>query len=118
MLRCSILCYGIAVLWAHRLALVHGYSGKPDLAKSVNVFYLQILSLRCSVYFDYVPSKANIADLPSRREFVRLSSELAGLRGALSELDSLVMPSVDSWHAPLSEWAAPHPAARDQQFPV
>ena len=44
-------------------ALVHGYSGKPDLAKSVNVFYLQMLSLRASVYFDYVPTKANIQEI-------------------------------------------------------
>ena len=95
-----------------------GYSGKPDLAKAVNVFYLQILSLRCSVFFDYVPSKANIADLPSRRSFVRLSAELAGLRGAMSELDALLVPSVASWHAPLSSWATRHPAVGDQQFPV
>ena len=63
-------------------ALVHGYSGKPDLAKSVNVFYLQMPSLRAAVYFEYVPSKANIADLPSRRMFTLLRSELAGLSGS------------------------------------
>lgn len=49
-------------------ALVHGYSGKPELAKMVNIFYLQMIGLRASVFFDYVPSKANIADLPSRGE--------------------------------------------------
>ena len=47
-------------------ALVHGYSGKLDLATMVNAFYLQIAGLRSAVYFDWVPSKANIADLPSR----------------------------------------------------
>ena len=75
-------------------ALVHGYSGKPDLAKQVNVFYLQMLSLRSAVYFDYVPSKANIADLPSRRMFVQLRSELAGLRGVTRPSDVLRVPSV------------------------
>ena len=99
-------------------ALVHGYSGKPDLAKSVNVFYLQLLSLRCSVFFDYFPSKANIADLPSRRSFSQLSYELAGIHGAMSEIHTLVVPSVTSWHAPLSSWAAKLPAVEAQQFPV
>ena len=37
-------------------ALVHGYSGKADLAKMVNAFFLQMAGLRASVYFDYVPS--------------------------------------------------------------
>ena len=40
-------------------AYVHGYSGKQELAKTVNVFYLQMVALRASVYFVYVPSKAN-----------------------------------------------------------
>ena len=57
-------------------AFVHGYSGKPDLAKMVNAFYLQCAGLRASVYFDYVPSKANIADLPSRNKFDILINEL------------------------------------------
>ena len=39
-------------------ALAHGYSGKPELTKAVTVFYLQMISLRASVYFDYGPSKA------------------------------------------------------------
>ena len=58
-------------------ALVHGYSGKPDLAKMVNAFYLQVAGLRTSVYFDYVPSKANIADLPSRGAVHELAARAA-----------------------------------------
>ena len=98
-------------------ALVHGYSGKPDLAKSVNVFYLQMLSLRASVYFEYVPSKANIADLPSRRDYTQLMLELAGLPGGPAA-DVLIVPSVARWSRPLAEWAAPRPEAPASQFPV
>ena len=98
-------------------ALVHGYSGKPDLAKSVNVFYLQMLSLRASVYFEYVPSKANIADLPSRRDYTQLWLELAGLPQGPAA-DALIVPSVARWSRPLSEWAAPLPEAEASQFPV
>ena len=42
-------------------AFVHGYSGKVELAKVVNLFYLQRppprRGLRTSVFFDYVPSR-------------------------------------------------------------
>ena len=82
-------------------ALVHGYSGKVELAKAVNIFYLQMISLRSSVYFDYVPSKANIADLPSRELFVQLRAELRGISHT-READSLVVPNVAAWSAPPS----------------
>ena len=85
-------------------ALVHGYSGKPSLAKPVNIFYLQMFSLRARVYFDWVPSKANIADLPSREMFDELRSELAGFESHRLN-DHLVVPDVAMWDAPLETWA-------------
>ena len=94
-------------------ALVHGYSGKPELAKSVNVFYLQTVRLRANVYFDYVPSKANIADLPSRAAWPELRAELAGLTVAGGFPDAIVVPDVAAWHAPLHSWLAPSPGAPD-----
>ena len=99
-------------------AMVHGYSGKRDLAKTVNVFYLQALSLRASVYFDYVPSKANIADLPSRGAVAQLAAELTGFRGAWRSPVPMVVPSVDSWRAPLSSWVSPSQRARRASMPV
>jgi len=90
-------------------ALVHGYAGKPDLAKAVNVFYLQMVGLRARVYFDYVPSKANIADLPSRERFAELRSELAGLDVSPSSPDLLVVPDVAAWQSPLRSWVSPLP---------
>lgn len=50
-------------------ALVHGYARTDDLADISNGFHLMAAGLRTAAYFDYVPSKANIADLPSRGEF-------------------------------------------------
>ena len=99
-------------------ALVHGYSGKPDLAKSVNVFYLQMLASRASVFFEYVPSKANIADLPSRRLYAQLQHELRGLQAADAVPDTLVVPSVGVWSLPLSRWVRPRASARDVPLPV
>ena len=89
-------------------ALVHGYSGKPDLAKMVNAFFLQMAGLRASVYFDWVPSKANIADLPSRNDVASLLFELRGLRRAPGSRTSLVVPSVGQWMAPLETWISRH----------
>ena len=107
-------------------ALVHGYSGKPDLAKPVNIFYLQTLSLRTSVYFEYVPSKANIADLPSRRQLTQLQIELEGLdvrchagRGAIcfTDYDKLAVPNAESWDAPLASWVT-NPRTWDTSMPL
>ena len=50
-------------------ALVHGYARTDDLADISNGFHLMAAGLLTAAYFDYVPSKANIADLPSRGEF-------------------------------------------------
>ena len=36
------------------------------MADIANGFHLLAAGLRMAAYFDYVPSKANIADLPSR----------------------------------------------------
>ena len=89
-------------------ALVHGYSGKPDLAVMVNAFYLQIAGLRASVYFDWVPSKANIADLPSRDGWEELYASLSGIRRDPLDSHVLSIPSLADWNAPLVHWATRH----------
>ena len=48
---------------------LHGYVGKEDLAEVVSAFHAYVTGLRAWVYLDYVPSAANIADLPSRGEY-------------------------------------------------
>ena len=48
-------------------ALIKGYSGVPDAARIVNTFEFAVASLgAASLYIDYVPSKSNPADVPSR----------------------------------------------------
>ena len=47
-------------------ALVNGYASKPDLSSIVNAFHLAQFRLRSRVWLEWVPSAANIADLPSR----------------------------------------------------
>ena len=98
-------------------ALVHGYARKPDLAKPVNIFYLQMMSLRASVYFDWVPSKDNVADLPSRFSFAEAAYEISAY-GRLEKgpiPDELRVPSVAEWGSPLSYWAVPGGGSRPRR---
>lgn len=93
-------------------ALVHGYSGKRDLATMVNAFYLQLTGLRASVWFEYVPSKANIADLPSRDAWAELRAALAGIPRHPLDHGTLAVPSLADWNAPLASWATRHDHVR------
>ena len=49
-----------------KAALVHGYSGVPDSARLVHAFHAHNLVLQAQVWFEWVPSKANPSDEPSR----------------------------------------------------
>jgi len=95
-------------------ALLHGYARKLDCARMVNSFHLLAAALELQVYFEWVPSLANAADLPSRASepgAMEKYSELfpssvpgpsylpplgAWLPGGLSSLDS-VLDSYGSW---------------------
>ena len=50
-------------------ALVKGYSRALDSARIVHAFHAWNAGVRVSSWFEYVRSKANIADMPSRSEF-------------------------------------------------
>ena len=68
-------------------ALVKGYSRAPDSVTLVHLFAALRLHLRMDVWVQWVPSKANIADLPSRGEF-------AMLRGMGSVSRAMVFPDL------------------------
>ena len=79
-------------------ALAKGYSGVPDSAHIVHVFHAWAAAASASVWFEYVRSKANIADLPSRfaiRELWRLFGEF-GWKG-VAEVVACVLPSLASF---------------------
>ena len=79
-------------------ALIHGYARKLDMARMVNAFHLQAAALELNVYFEFVPSLANIADLPSRDEFALLQ-RLQGTRVPIE------FPPAADWTGPLRVWA-------------
>ena len=78
-------------------ALVKGYSRALDSARIVHALHAWNAGVRVSAWFEYVPSKANIADLPSRSEFRllnRMRSEDVGVR----------LPGVEDWFEPAAAW--------------
>ena len=91
--------------------LVHGYASCADCGRLTNAFHLAVAHLRCSVWLDWVPSKANVADLPLC-DGVRTVMphclldvlEDAGLEGAFDEVE-FCLPPIQSWSAPLAEFA-------------
>ena len=78
--------------------LLHGYSGKLDSALLVNAFHLFNAGLRVRVHFEYVESKANVADLPSRQEFTYLLLSLAARR-----VPTFIHPA-GTWSGPLKRF--------------
>ena len=82
-------------------SLIHGYARQADMAEMVNAFHLYMAGLRTATYMDYVPSKANIADDPSRG-----SHYLPRAMGAEVELGGLRAPTYRMLSRSPQEWLA------------
>ena len=49
-------------------AAVHGTGRSADMCAMANALHLEFARLQCRPWFEWVPSKANPADIPSRQE--------------------------------------------------
>ena len=78
-------------------ALVKGYSGSPDSVRILHAFAAFSLGLDTSSWFLWVPSKANIADLPSRNDFALLE-ELGSVEVPF------LFPPFAAWDQPAADW--------------
>ena len=78
-------------------ALFKGYSGKSDSSRLVNIFACLQAVLRFDVWWEYVPSAANIADMPSRLDYSYLHQLCAVW------VQPFVL-TVDAYMAPISSW--------------
>ena len=85
-------------------SLFKGYSSKDDSSLLVNLFHLILARLHLDIWWEYVASKANIADLPSRNDF-RLLHLLKCI------FIRPTMPTLLDFLAPLSHWL-PYSAPR------
>ena len=79
-------------------ALVKGYASCIDSGLLVNAFHAFNVGLRADVFFEYVRSAANIADLPSRLAMDELWKVMAenGLAENAKELE-MRMPEFEDW---------------------
>ena len=82
--------------------LVHGYASRPDCARLVNVFHMLQAQLRFTPWFEWVPSAANVADLPSRGAYSELEAVAPGsmrIRFRLPDFATFTMPLHDLMEA-------------------
>ena len=86
--------------------LIHGYASRPDCARLANAFHLGLAAMGTKVWLEWVPSKANVADLPSRDDDLALleALEAAGFEEGFEEVD-FEFPPAESWVAPLAQFA-------------
>ena len=96
-----------AFMWIDNLsakyALQKGYSKVGDTGKVVNSFKVMQAKRQLRVWFEYVPSEQNIADLPSRRSWGELHRVIDSVSGGLWTCFryDVVIPSYESWLSPL-----------------
>ena len=94
-------------------AAVHGYSSKPDMAVLTNMLHSLDASLRVDAFYEWVPSDANIADIPSRdpsrrtEELVNILKEF-GLTDVKNQR-RMVLPSIEVLSAAASAHARQQP---------
>ena len=70
----------------------------------MNAFHAFNVGVRADVFFEYVRSKANPADLPSRDAPEELGSLLVKVGAAHNVVDvKCRLPTIDSWEAPTSD---------------
>ena len=81
-------------------ALINGYASKPDMGRVVNAFHVAQFGLDARVWLEWVPSAANVADLPSR---MRIHEMMAILPGAVYV--PTVLPCLSEWLRPFASFA-------------
>lgn len=79
-------------------ALTKGYSGVPDSARLVHIFHAWNCGARARVWFEYIPSKSNPADEPSRSD---LSQSLYAIgESIVSQPRPTKLPEPRRWSDP------------------
>lgn len=78
--------------------MIKGYSRAVDSARIIHAFAAFNLELNVRSWFEYVPSKDNIADEPSRGEFERLA------RLGSTEVEEVILPDIAAWDEPADKW--------------
>ena len=82
--------------------MVNGFAGAPDMARLVCMFQIALIALGCEWYGEWIPSKANLADIMTRPErFHELKKGLAGVKITEAKVE---LPPMDFSAGKLKEW--------------
>jgi hypothetical protein len=73
--------------------LIKGYSSVSDSSRIVHAFWALATGLQCEVWFEYVPSEANIADSPSRGDTSHVEATYA------SVACPTLLPPITAWQS-------------------
>ena len=75
-------------------SITKGYSRQPDSLAIIRAFHVLDMMLEVNVWFNYVDSKANIADLPSRDAIWEMAEAIRSIQCDFSIGDSEVVFSI------------------------
>ena len=76
-------------------AAIHGYASQPDLADASNALHCAACGLHIDLWLEWVASKANLADVPSR------PTKDQGVLGRLGMRQvRLIFPTEEEWRNP------------------
>ena len=82
--------------------MVNGYAGKPDSARLVNLFHVALIALNIQWWGEWVPSKANVADIMTRTS--RFHELKEGLGDAKLTETALELPPMHKTVGELKDW--------------
>ena len=97
-----------AMFWIDNLSAKYGlqkaYAKVEDSGRILNAFKIKRAALNLRCWFEYVPSKQNVADLPSRGDFAGMREVIDAVSASGWTLFSLkaVLPNFSTWDAPLA----------------
>ena len=76
---------------------VNGASSSPDMARIVSALHLRWVQLRISPWIEFVASKANLADLPSRVPDQGVAAATRLIRSMGAERVPFLLPPYRTW---------------------
>lgn len=91
-------------------SLTKGYSSQPDSLSIIRAFHILDIQLRANVWFNYVATKANVADLPSRDAIGEMEACIRAVqpsfRAETSSVPFTLPPILGAEAAVAAMWAA------------
>jgi len=85
-------------------ALTKGYSGVPDSARIVHAFHATLAGLDCRSWLEYVASKANVSDAPSRIDLSGVVWDCGVHADIRSKPVAVVLPRERRWYDEAGTW--------------